>query len=297
MTRLGQITWNVPIVDSAGRPTAEFLRKWNAQNSINGSIPSLSTVAEVSTVLDQITATQGALLLRGAALWAGLSSPADPKKFLSGANPPVYAQVKDADLAVTDVTTNNASTDAHGFLPKLSGTATTYLDGTGAFSTPAGGGGSGVADPLYLPPPFDPVQTSSAGGSNAFVGRCYVATQDSTLTGLRTWLKAFTGTSVRAAVYAATSTGLLSGATLVAEGNTTSALLSQVTSMPFSAPVSLLKDHVYWAGMHFVGSGTFQTALFESSPGEYFTLTAASLPTTAPTSTGYSGNNFAVWGY
>lgn len=49
-----------------------------------------------------------------------------------------------ADLSMSDVTTNNASTAQHGFLPKLSGVATQYLDGTGAFSTPAGGGGGGV---------------------------------------------------------------------------------------------------------------------------------------------------------
>jgi hypothetical protein len=44
--------------------------------------------------------------------------------------------------ATTDVTTLNASTTAHGLLPKLSNVSTQYLDGTGAWSTPAGGGGS-----------------------------------------------------------------------------------------------------------------------------------------------------------
>lgn len=41
--------------------------------------------------------------------------------------------------APTDVTTLNASTSAHGLLPKLDNTATHYLDGTGAWSTPAAG--------------------------------------------------------------------------------------------------------------------------------------------------------------
>jgi len=40
--------------------------------------------------------------------------------------------------ATTDITTLNASSSAHGLLPKLSGTATSYLDGTGAYSIPAG---------------------------------------------------------------------------------------------------------------------------------------------------------------
>jgi len=51
----------------------------------------------------------------------------------------------DSLAAATDNTNLNASTTAHGLLPKLSGTATQYLDGTGVFSTPAGGGG-GVSD-------------------------------------------------------------------------------------------------------------------------------------------------------
>jgi hypothetical protein len=62
------------------------------------------------------------------------------------ATPALTADVKDASLTeakltLSDVTTHNASTTQHGLLPKLSGTATEYLDGSGAWSTPAGGGG------------------------------------------------------------------------------------------------------------------------------------------------------------
>lgn len=55
----------------------------------------------------------------------------------------------------TDITTLNASTSAHGLLPKLNGVSTTYLDGTGAFTTPAGGGGGSSISgrlPLYFHP-------------------------------------------------------------------------------------------------------------------------------------------------
>lgn len=51
----------------------------------------------------------------------------------------------EAALALTDVTTANVSTSAHGFAPKAPNDATKYLDGTGAYSVPAGGGG--VANP------------------------------------------------------------------------------------------------------------------------------------------------------
>ena len=40
-------------------------------------------------------------------------------------------------LSLTDITTNNASTTKHWFLPKLSNVSTEFLDWTGAFSTPA----------------------------------------------------------------------------------------------------------------------------------------------------------------
>lgn len=48
----------------------------------------------------------------------------------------------DATITTTDITTNNASTSKHGFLKKLDNNAAHYMDGTGAWSTPGGGGGS-----------------------------------------------------------------------------------------------------------------------------------------------------------
>jgi hypothetical protein len=48
----------------------------------------------------------------------------------------------DTIAAPTDTTVNNSSTDAHGLLPKLSGTATEYMNGAGSWSTPSGGSAS-----------------------------------------------------------------------------------------------------------------------------------------------------------
>jgi hypothetical protein len=48
----------------------------------------------------------------------------------------------DATLTVTDVTTNNASTTAHGFLKKLSNTSTDFMNGQGNWATPAGTSGA-----------------------------------------------------------------------------------------------------------------------------------------------------------
>ena len=52
----------------------------------------------------------------------------------------MHARPADADLSVTDVTINDVSTSAHGFAPKAPNDATRFLDGTGAYSTPAGTG-------------------------------------------------------------------------------------------------------------------------------------------------------------
>lgn len=51
------------------------------------------------------------------------------------------AAVTDAQLSTSDVTTNNVSSSKHGFAPKGDGSTTTFLNGNGAYSTPAGGGG------------------------------------------------------------------------------------------------------------------------------------------------------------
>jgi len=58
----------------------------------------------------------------------------------SGGSDPIKL---DELAAPTDVTTLNVSTSAHGLTPKLPNDATKYLDGSGAYSVPAGSGGAG----------------------------------------------------------------------------------------------------------------------------------------------------------
>lgn len=52
----------------------------------------------------------------------------------------ITSLVTDGFGALSDITTNNATISAHGFLPKLNNNASQYLNGTGAWSTPSGGG-------------------------------------------------------------------------------------------------------------------------------------------------------------
>ena len=93
---------NIPIVDEAGRPTLEFMVKWAQQAKQNSTI--------------------------------GITGVGDATKFLNGANPPVFTQVKDSDLATSDITANNATTGKHGFLPKLPGDSAKVLKGDGSYN-------------------------------------------------------------------------------------------------------------------------------------------------------------------
>jgi hypothetical protein len=54
--------------------------------------------------------------------------------------------ISDATITTTDITTNDVSTTKHGFAPKGDGSATSYLNGLGAYTTPAGGGDVSFTD-------------------------------------------------------------------------------------------------------------------------------------------------------
>ncbi len=57
---------------------------------------------------------------------------------------PVESSAQENDLDLSDNTTGNTSTSKHGFCPKLPNDSSKYLDGTGNFTTPAGGTGGGL---------------------------------------------------------------------------------------------------------------------------------------------------------
>ena len=53
---------------------------------------------------------------------------------------PTWSAVVEADISLSNVTTNDATIARHGFLPILSNVATQFLNGQGSFATPAGTG-------------------------------------------------------------------------------------------------------------------------------------------------------------
>lgn len=96
-------------------------------------------------------AALGDIIYRAASLWQRLAgNSSTTRKFLrqvgngSASAAPVWDDVNDSDVVFTDITTGNVSTTKHGYAPKAPNDAAKYLDGTGAYSVPAGTGGSAV---------------------------------------------------------------------------------------------------------------------------------------------------------
>jgi hypothetical protein len=71
------------------------------------------------------------------------------------------AAVADADLSVTDITTNNATTSAHGFMPKGTGSTSTFYRSDLTQATPSG-------DIARLTPADSNGQATAAGATNFF---------------------------------------------------------------------------------------------------------------------------------
>jgi hypothetical protein len=117
-------------VDPKGAPTVEFQRKWLQQTAINQGIP--DTAEKASAVLDLLGNTSGDILVRGTALWEVETSPGNTTVFLNGNQ--TYAAVKDSDLSLGNITTNDVSTTKHGFAPRATGNTTIFLNGNASYA-------------------------------------------------------------------------------------------------------------------------------------------------------------------
>ncbi len=70
------------------------------------------------------------------------------------------APASDKNIITSDVTNNNVSITKHGFAPKAPNDATKFLDGTGAYSTPASGGAANAVTMIA----HSETQVTVAGG-------------------------------------------------------------------------------------------------------------------------------------
>lgn len=299
-TKLNPLNWDLPIVDSKGRPTAEFARKWKQQTAINGTIPNLSTAAGVSAVEDVLYSTPGGILVRGASLWQGLASPADPTKFLNGGANPAYGFVHDTDLSLADVTGNDVSIARHGFVPKAPNDATKFLNGLGAWAVPSGGGGSSFT----LAANFVPAGTASdAKASLGYFVDIPVALK---LLGMSMLLRP--GASGRTytlsyAPYSKATNKITSAATVLGTYTSTGTPTYLQAAMALSSPATLAAGSTYAFWM----SQTWSTTT--TTPDTYFSSTAIASPyltippsqgiflaSNAPTTADLWSVNSAIWG-
>jgi hypothetical protein len=74
--------------------------------------------------------------------WRQLAPPVASVFGRTGTVAATSGDYSEAQISFTDITTNNASTSKHGYLPKLPNDATKFIDGTGAWSVPSSGRGS-----------------------------------------------------------------------------------------------------------------------------------------------------------
>lgn len=300
--RINPLTWNTPIVDAKGRPSREFQIKWEQLSKAALAIPALSTPAAVSAVLDVLSggAVNGSILRRSGGMWEGYPSPSNGAKFLAGNNPPTWEDVDDADLVLSDVLTNNVSTTKHGFAPKLPNDATRYLDGTGNYSVPAGGGGGGVGEPWMTPFMLRPTVAGATINAGNFQALAVIPSDSLSVSGVKIYCTA-AGTSRELVAGIYSSVGLtMAGGTLLAQSNAVTASTG-IISLPFTSAAALSADTLYWLGVMVInGSGNFQSMLGEVTRNSYmfFAHASTTLPATAPASTAGTGaTQFTWWGY
>lgn len=196
--KVNPLDWKVPIVDtSTGAPTPEFQRKWQQQAAANASITDLTTAAAVSAVIDLISSTVGALLVRGTNQWTGLVPVADGRVLRDkgvGATP-IWDTISDILDTLGSVQGDVLYRDTAAWKVLAPGTAGQVLTTGGAAANPswatsASGGGAvssvnddgttfylalmdadgqlildGLGDPVFLPEVFPPAALPAATNS------------------------------------------------------------------------------------------------------------------------------------
>ncbi len=103
--------------------------------------------------IDPLT-TRGDLVVRDASNTTRLAIGSANRLLRSNGTDPSWGQVVEADLNLTDVTTANVSTSAHGFVPKAPNDTTKFLRGDGTFAVPTGG----LSIPQVVQAKFDAAQ-------------------------------------------------------------------------------------------------------------------------------------------
>lgn len=137
-------TFRAVVAADLGTGTADstkFLRGDLTWQTALGSVTSVGLIAPVEfTVSGSPVTAAGSLTLTKANQSANLVF-AGPTS--GAAAQPGFRSLVEADITLSDVTTNNATTLRHGFMPKLTGNGSDCARGDGSFSTCPGAGTGG----------------------------------------------------------------------------------------------------------------------------------------------------------
>ncbi len=169
-----------------------------------GADPTFQSISGTGTVTNTGTLTNHALIKgNGGVDVSALGSLGTTTTVLHGnaSADPTFGAVVEADLSLTNVTTANVTTSAHGFAPILPNDSTKFLNGVGGYSVPAGTGtgnitstgteaslpGSPTAGDLYFPNDGFWIQRSAGGASWSPWGPAFPFT-DPNLASLSTWV-------------------------------------------------------------------------------------------------------------
>ncbi len=120
-------------LESTGEGSLVVLKRTATSNVwyvFNGNAGGVATVTGTPGQINSSGGTNPAISI--SASYAGQTSITTLGTISTGAIPGTL-------ITLTDVTTNNATTSAHGFLKKLSNSSSDYMDGTGNWSNPSAG--------------------------------------------------------------------------------------------------------------------------------------------------------------
>lgn len=185
----------------------------------------------------------------------------------------------DANLSTSDITTNNASTSKHGFAPKYPNDATKYLDGTGAYTVPSGGGGSGTVNSgtagqvAYYATSTTAVSggqigniTGTATNDDAAAGKCGEFISSRIASGSAITINSVTSTNVTSISLTAGDWDVWGNITWPTVGTTTTQLYAWISSTSATPPDSSL----YCA--HLLATGTWNGSAGVIPPQLRFSL-------------------------
>lgn len=129
-------TWAVPDGGASvwGAITGTLSNQTDLQNALDAKQNSLGFTAVPNTRTINGQALSGDITIAPA--WADVTGKPAAVTSLSGTNTGDQT-ISDATITTTDIVTNDVSTSKHGFAPKGNGSAVSYLNGNGTYSTPA----------------------------------------------------------------------------------------------------------------------------------------------------------------